>query len=213
MERKIVLTRHLQTEYNIQGVNMGQIVDMGILREDEVVSGFKEKVNKMGKRLGVTEDNCIVISSPLKRCIETSRLSCEALNIPENILVIPELVETNMGDFSGIENAKLRERYGSLVDDWMYSPAHFRFPNGESYTEVRERVLAARVKIENNLKQFNLNFAFVCTHVDLVKMFITEALGVSFNTRRNFIIPNGSISLVGLLTDGSLRIEALNVAV
>ncbi len=210
-ERKIILTRHLATEYNKSGVLMGREVDLDIKRDDVTVKQFEDRIKGVAKTLEITPQNTMVCSSPLRRCIETSRLVTRTLGLPGNILVIQDLIETNMGDFSGKKASELRREYGVLVDQWMHNPEEFTFPGGESYMDVRNRVKLVMGKIKREVDLNHYKNIFVCTHVDLVKMFFSEILGFSFNERRNLVVPNGSISILGISDDGKLTVEGVNV--
>jgi len=207
MERKIILSRHLATQFNRNGIIMGANIDAPIIK-DRQVGEFTKKILLVREILDEsTLDNIVFISSPLKRCEETTDIIKNVLNPSKQTHFLGWLTETDMGDFTGKTGHELKKQYGELVDQWMFTPETFCFPGGESYLQVKQRV-------KNGLKEILLKHEnktiIICTHVDIIKMIILEALGLSFNRRRYFEIPNGSVSTLSILKDDQLKVEGIN---
>ena len=113
-----------------------------------------------------------------------------------------------MGDFADKKASDLRAKYGRSVDIWMHEPERFVFPGGESYQDVKIRVNNIK---EDVLRLYKQKVVILCSHVDIIKMFICEVEGKSFNTRRFFSVPNGSISILSINKDSQLKIDGINV--
>lgn len=207
-ERKLVFIRHLATENNRNGVIMGRVIDAEIVR-DQQVDDFVQRISSMHDILSESEESGIAMfTSPLIRCKQTAELISQQFkyNKPQ-IMELPQLIETDMGEFSGKRGNELRGKYGEMVDDWMYNPSKFRFPDGESYEEVRQRVLSVLQRFKN----LDNRLVFAITHVDIIKMVILEALQSSFDNRRYFSIPNGSVSVLLMDTKGKLQLTGINI--
>jgi len=209
-ERNIILTRHLDTQYNTSGSLMGREIDLEI-KNDENVDILISKIAMASNSMDIKAANTLLVSSPLRRCIQTSQVIAKALHLPENILLISELTETDMGDFTGKEISKLRSEYGELIDQWMHEPENFTFPGGESYKDVKKRVKIAMEKLRKEIFMNHYQNIFVCTHVDIIKMLLFEILGVSFNERRKISIPNGSISKIAINREKEMQILGINI--
>ena len=207
VERRIYLVRHLKTKFNESGVNMGRAFDPDIIHMDEYIKAFRNRVRKISDNFGINSTKALILTSPLRRCTRTAEILGEELGI-NNIEVMNELVETDMGEFSGKNAKELRREFGSLVDKWMFQPEDFMFPNGESYKQVRSRVRMVSDKLKGEYLDYDS--IFLCTHVDIIKMLLSEILGFPFNSRMNISVPNGSVSVVFLTKDRGFTIESIN---
>ena len=210
-EREVIFTRHLATPNNISGNIMGNVLDIDIIGDPKSVEGLSAKIKLFATDLGIDAQNTLICTSPLKRCLSTSEVVAKALTVPSNFLIIKELEETNMGDFSGKAASELRQEFGSLVDEWMFNPEDFKFPNGESYQDLRVRVREVLRKISNEINHNEYRYVFVCTHVDIIKMTLSEVMGFSFNNRRSFTIGNGSVSVLDLNKENVWTVKGINI--
>lgn len=60
-----------------------------------------------------------------------------------SVNVMVDLREIDFGDFEGLAYDDIAARYPELYRQWMETPTEVRFPNGESFQEMRSRVLEA----------------------------------------------------------------------
>lgn len=79
-------------------------------------------------------DGFRVITSPLRRAVETARLLGVAAE-PE-----PRLTEMDWGDWEGETLAQLRARLGAAMEDAEAAGLDFRPPGGESPRDVQARI-------------------------------------------------------------------------
>lgn len=194
VEQKVILTRHLATINNRDRVIMGRSIDVDIVK-DKQVEDFGDKIKTLVDKYKITDTNSNVLSSPLKRCISTSNIIRSILKKSDPVNILEDLIETNMGRFEGQTGTQLRIGNPILLDQWMYDPQNFQFPDGESYTQVLERVnRVMKFLTESEPKQF----LFVCTHVDIIKMLLLKIQGKQFNDRRGIEVPNGNIALLSI---------------
>jgi alpha-ribazole phosphatase/probable phosphoglycerate mutase len=68
------------------------------------------------------------------------------------VQVMSGLREIDFGDFEGLAYDEIAARYPDLYRKWMQTPTAVRFPNGESFPEMRDRVLKAFDVIERERK-------------------------------------------------------------
>jgi len=205
--KRLFLIRHLETENNRNGILMGRRIDASIV-EDEQVDKFKKRVLLLKKSFENLDGSSVtVFTSPRLRCQQTANILSGVLGFKGEIVIDRSLDETDMGDFEGYHVSELRVVFGNeTIDCWMHRPTVFRFPNGESYEEVKERI----GKFLRKLEVSNYENIFVCTHVDLIKVVLLDSLGSSFDNRRQLIIPCGSISVLSLLAKGGQCVEVVN---
>ncbi len=80
-----------------------------------------------------------VVCSDLTRAVRTA----EALFPGVPAVRDPDLRETDYGELDGRDLLELHEEQPTLWDQWLAEPDDLRFPGGETYSEVSQRVVAA----------------------------------------------------------------------
>jgi broad specificity phosphatase PhoE len=80
-----------------------------------------------------------IYSSNLQRSRQTADILTEGQNLRPT--AVHALREINFGDLEGCLVDDLPERFPATVAAWRTNPATCRFPNGESFQEVKQRVL------------------------------------------------------------------------
>lgn len=118
---RVDLIRHGKTAGNLERRYIG--------RTDEPLS--EEGISELRK---IVYPSCgILITSPMKRCIQTAEL----IYPDAEPLIVDELRECDFGDFEG---KNFRELSGDeSYRRWIDSGGEAAFPNGESPAEFRER--------------------------------------------------------------------------
>ena len=129
----IYIVRHPETEYNIKGLTQGhkdsQLTKQGIKTA--------EKLGKLLEKRNISK----IYSSDLGRCIQTS----EIINKSLNVYISPkrELRERNHGDYNG-KSSKL------ISQTFNMSNPNLILPNGESFNQMKVRVLNFIKKLEKS---------------------------------------------------------------
>jgi broad specificity phosphatase PhoE len=95
------------------------------------VSRLRARFRKLGPE--------IVVSSDLRRCLQTARL----LAPDAEIVATPRLRELDFGDWDGRTSEAARRRNPPAFDRWMRDPWSTRTPGGESLRQLRRRVRSA----------------------------------------------------------------------
>ena len=139
---KIIFIRHGKTKGNIERRYIG--------KTDENLS--KEGIFEIKSKKYPNAD--IVISSPMKRCIETAELIYGRIDF-----ICDELKECNFGDF---EN----KNYDELKNDenyikWLESNGKMDFPNGEGHKMFCERCCNSFYSIIKKIRKSDLDTAFI----------------------------------------------------
>jgi alpha-ribazole phosphatase/probable phosphoglycerate mutase len=100
----------------------------------------RDQMNHVAAYLKSEPINC-VYTSPRSRAQEGARILGRAVSHP--VEVIEDLREINFGDFEGLPYDEIAGRDPELYRIWMEKPTEVLFPNGESFPEMRDRVLNA----------------------------------------------------------------------
>ena len=99
------------------------------------------------------------------------------------------LFECDFGDWTGKELKKLNK-----LPEWQTvqrAPSTFRFPNGESFTEMQTRMVSAL----DRLRQKHAGGTIVCvSHADTIKAAVAHALGTHIDLFQRIVISPASVS-------------------
>lgn len=128
-----------------------------------------------------------VYSSPLERAKETAAPISKVLGLRTK--VDRGLFECDFGDWTGKELKKLMK-----LPEWQTvqrAPSTFRFPNGESFTEMQTRMVSAL----DRLRREHPGGTIVCvSHADTIKAAVAHALGTHIDLFQRIVISPASVS-------------------
>ena len=136
-----------------------------------------------------------VYCSPLERARETAAPIARARSLRPK--VERGLLECDFGDWTGAELATLMK-----LPEWstvQRAPSTFRFPNGESFTEMQLRIVSAL----DRLRERHPGGTIVCvSHADPIKAAIAHAIGTHLDLFQRIVVSTCSISAVSLTAHG-----------
>ena len=151
---RITLLRHGQTDFNATGLLQGRVDNplnsIGILQ-----------AQKAAQMIGPVDR---VISSPLKRAIQTAEVLNTKIELSE------QWIELDYGDWDGTPVASISKE---VWEEWKRNP-NFAPPNGESLYKLGQRV---RSSLES-FKSISTEHVLIVAHVSPIKAAIAWALGV-----------------------------------
>lgn len=158
-----------------------------------------------------SEPITVVFSSPLSRALEGARMIADECSCPCEVL--PALREIDFGDFEGRGYDEIAARYPAEYRSWMEDPARVTFPNGESFSMLRARVLDAFSDIA---KQRAGETVAIVSHGGVIRALIAWALQApddcifriaqDFGAMNLLVVTKGipSVQLLNLSRDGGL---------
>ena len=128
-------------------------------------------------------------SSPLERACETAEPTAAGTGL--DVTLDDGLLECDFGDWTGSAIADL-----SALPQWQtvqHSPSAFRFPNGESFTQMQARIVGSL----EALCTAHAGGVVVCfSHADPIKAAVAHALGTHLDLFQRIVISPGSVSAV-----------------
>jgi broad specificity phosphatase PhoE len=109
---------------------------------------------------------------------------------PQIPLLIEERIqEMNYGDWNGKElKALSKKREWKSIQN---QPSKFKFPQGESFLQLRKRVQSFLTEIETLQGP-----VLVVSHGDVIKMMLTCTLNLSTDNFQKFLIEPASVSII-----------------
>ncbi|MEU0158942.1 bifunctional RNase H/acid phosphatase [Streptomyces sp. NPDC006261] len=146
-----------------------------------------------------------IVSSPLRRCRETAAAVADRLGL--DVRIEDGLRESDFGAWEGLTFGEVRERYGDDLAAWLASPEAAPTGGGESFTEVAERVAAARDRLT---ARYAGRTVLVVTHVTPIKTLVRLALEAPARSMFRMELSAASISTVAYYGDGNASVRLLN---
>ena len=196
----ITLVRHGETDFN---------------KENRFIGRTDKKLNRKGLEQAKTTAAFIVgwslsskiyfnqvLSSPLKRCVQTAKEISKTLGlktIKEDLLI-----ERHYGIFEGLTHIEASEQFPELYSDYQINKPYVELPSGESVFDVENRIkslLTEKIPIEFKKSKEIL----IVTHLNPIRAILRllnladwEIYFKSFN--------NSSITRINI-DDGKYKLE------
>ena len=147
---RLILVRHAEPTEDARGRCYGTL-------DLELSARGRAQASALAERLAWEQFDC-VYSSPRRRALQTAA----ALAYP----VVPDerLCELDFGDFEGRAYEEIERDEPALFAQWMDAPTTVRFPNGESYADLRARTTAALDDVRARVES-----AIVVTHGGVIR--------------------------------------------
>jgi broad specificity phosphatase PhoE len=139
MKLRLYLVRHgenpanLTKRFSCRRVDEG-LTTKGILQARQTAAFFRQLELSRGDWLGQT-----VVTSPLKRAIETATIIANGLNL--DVSIMEAFREIDVGDLEGRPATKADWAFHQdVMSKWIDGQPEARFPGGENYHELWARV-------------------------------------------------------------------------
>jgi len=130
-----------------------------------------------------------IYSSPLERTRETAEPT--AASTGRDVNQDAGLIECDFGEWTGAALAEL-----AVLPEWQtvqQSPSTFRFPDGESFAEMQERMVGAL----EVLRSAHAGGVVVCfSHADPIKAAVAHAFGTQLDHFQRIVISPGSVTVI-----------------
>jgi probable phosphomutase (TIGR03848 family) len=157
------------------------------------------QAERAGERLAELRQVDALYCSPLERTRETAVPIGKALGIKPK--VTRGLLECDFGDWTGANLKDLFKR-----PEWrtvQKAPSTFRFPSGESFTEMQVRIVSAL----EQLRARHPGGTIVCvSHADPIKAAVAHAMGTHLDLFQRIVISPCSISAFAWTMDGPIAL-------
>ena len=162
---RVIIVSHGRTERNRVERFRGR-VDIGL---DEV--GMKQ-AEVAAKRIREWPISAIY-SSPLRRAMDTAEIIAAPLEL--NVQPMSGIIDIDYGSWQGLSTEQVVARDDTLYSQWIKSPYEGKFPGGESFAEVRERVASAIVDL---IQQYPKETFVLVSHKVICQILILNLLGL-----------------------------------
>jgi len=196
---RVILVRHARTVWNSQR-RYGGHSDVSL---DEV---GKEQLQKVAHRLKDYPLKAIY-ASDLERAYQTAQAIAQVHNLPIN--KFGELREINFGQWEGKTYDEIIQelQHQHIMDAWLKDPYNTQLPQGESLTDLQERVVRCLEKILDRHRDETIA---VVTHAGPIWVLISHVLGVPLNNYWRIKQSNTAINIIEFYEENSGIISLLN---
>ena len=156
----------------------------GLLQAEIIAKEIKKSSKSfIGKKVSA------VYASPMERTQQTAKSIATSLKL--RVRTLQGLNECDFGDWTG---RKLRDL--SKLKSWSIiqkQPSNFRFPNGESFTEMQNRM----IKTIDKLVERHSGETVICvSHADPIKAILASAVGTPLDLFQRIVVGPCSASVV-----------------
>ncbi|KRC48728.1 MULTISPECIES: bifunctional RNase H/acid phosphatase [unclassified Nocardioides] len=148
----------------------------------------------------------VVVASPVRRTRETADIVAAALGLP--VEEEPGFAEMEFGEWDGLTFTEVAERDKERMEAWFADMA-VPPPGGESFVEVRERVLAGLNRV---LDAHEGRTVVVVSHVTPIKTLVAHAMEAPLDALFRMELAPAAVSVIAFWPDprtgerrGSLR--------
>ena len=187
---RLILVRHGETDWNLQGRFQGQIdIPLNINGQEQAIAtkNFlkKEKINK-------------AYASSLSRPILTAKIILKSHPDIE-VELVKELIEISHGEWEGKLESEIKERWPELLRNWKDKPETVQMPEGESIEDVWGRSIESWNNICNKLKDGDT--ALIVAHDAVNKTILCHLLGLMPRDIWNIKQGNGGVSVIDIASN------------
>ena len=147
------------------------------------------QARKAAERIGELKQVDALYTSPLERARETAAPIAKITG--QRARVERGLLECEFGEWTGAELSKLMKK-----PEWQTvqrSPSSFRFPGGESFSEMQHRIVSTL----DRLRAAHPGGTIVCvSHADPIKAAVANALGTHLDLFQRIVISTCAVSVI-----------------
>ncbi len=132
-----------------------------------------------------------IYCSPMERAVETASPYAVLTGIEP--VQNRAIIECDFGEWTGRELSEL-----SKLDQWrtvQQRPSLFRFPGGESFVEMSDRMRSFMLEMEERHKG-QVVVAF--SHADPIKALVADCLGMHLDQFQRIVISTTSVSILSI---------------
>ena len=173
-------------------------------------TGERERFEALARTL---PQDAVWLTSNLLRTHQTADAIAEAGHAVPERTIEPDLDEQDFGAWHGLTWSEVAsERGSSLAHKYWVAPAHVTPPEGESFVDVIERVIAA---VNRQTAQHAGSDIVAVAHGGTIRAALALALGLDAEHALAFSIDNLSITRIdhvdGPARGGAWRVAAVNL--
>jgi alpha-ribazole phosphatase len=191
----LILIRHGQTIANLNSQYQGW------LDQPLTPLGIKQ-AKSLALYLENTYQIDAVISSPLKRAIQTAQIITDQYNL-DSLIINNNLKEINFGKWEGLTYDEIALNYP--ISKWLENPASIDIDEGEKWIDFNSRITMAFKEISS----LDYKSVAIVSHAGTIRSFLSTLLKLKGLEMFKFNLENGSFSEVKTI-NGKFEVVLVN---
>ena len=197
MSGKLYLIRHGEVNSNRENVYIGST-------DIELNEKGIEQAQLLAQRLKDAEIDAIY-SSSMCRAMRTAEEISKVANIA--VIPCPNLRELDYGDWEGVPEEIVRSVYIDQYTKWIENPLEVPVPSGESFGQLRGRVMPAFYEIAEAYRD---KCVVIVSHKSTNRVILASLLGMDVNRYRQIGQGNTCLNMIEMRNDGSFVVDCIN---
>lgn len=115
----------------------------------------------------------VIYASPLRRAMDTARILAERRRLA--IETCGDFAEIDFGEFEGRSYEEIEALFPETFQLWMREPTQVRFPQGENFQDLKQRVLRA---LDFVLARHAGQKIVIVSHAGVIRILLAQALRI-----------------------------------
>jgi len=164
----------------------------------------REQAEAVAARIGDLKRVDAVYASPLERTRETAAPIGKARGL--KVIAEKGLLECEFGEWTGRQLKDLMK-----LPEWktvQRYPSGFRFPGGESFTEMQSRITGA---LQRLVAAHRGGVVVAVSHADPIKAAVAAALGTHLDLFQRIVVSPCSVTAIAYGTEGPIVLTVNSV--
>ncbi len=186
---RLYLTRHGETEWNLQRKTQGRtdtpLTTIGI-----------QQAHRLGERLK-NKGISFIYSSTLRRAWDTAKIVGELLDCP--VRSMEGLQEMCLGVWEGLTFSEIQQQYPDIYKRWRSTPNLCRIPGGDTFDEVRNRSRQFIEFLRNNHDDDDR--ILLVTHALMSKIILADCLDLEPKLIHQIRQGNTALNIIDIYED------------
>jgi len=181
---RMIIVRHGESEWNriprYQGQADAPLSELGARQAEALAQRLRN------------EQLDAIYTSPLQRAALTAQaIARHHPSVP--FFTEPALLEIDHGEWHGKFIHEIVERFGDGLREWREHPTRAQMPGGESFSNILKRTLDFKERL---CAERGNDTVLVSTHDVVVKILVSDALGMNMDRLNRIWVTNASISVI-----------------
>lgn len=197
---KLILLRHGETRHTADRKFSGPGGD-----DPGLIEAGVQQARRAAEMLSETGGVDVLLSSPLRRTLETAEVVSASLGLP--VEVEEGFRECSFGAWDGLTLPEVEARWPDEITTWLGSRTA-RPPDGESVAEVQQRVEASLASV---LERHRGKAVVVSSHVTPIKLCVRYCLQAPWEITHRMLLAPGSLTTLWFYESGASVLRHFSV--
>ena len=180
MKTRIILVRHGETEWNLQGRIQGRL-------DSPLTEAGRRQAEAIANRLQPSSPQAIA-SSDLGRCMQTA--SIIARTIPRDVIPMKEFREKGGGIFEGYSWPEIERHFPAEYRRYREHAPGYTQPGAESWSDATARGLSG---LDSVVRRYAGKRIVIVTHGGVLHAMIRNVLGIPDGAPSRIHFRNGAL--------------------